>query len=349
MVVEELVTDTVHRSVFNYGCSNQRINVHSKDHKAVDCRMLSWGDGAHTAQPLKDIYLKYTSGTDSNACGNQQQKVYWGCWGDGAQVVDNIHFDFDVEYPSSGDGGGDACTMVKLTDAGGSDTTTGRGHTINNVKITGRLKGQPTTAVGGIISTDPNCDWDGETLSGKWTFDLDIDSTTQVYLELGSLDATAVVDMNINHPGAAIDFRRSGSDITLPANPAIDFRNTRCTNRYSNVTGPILALEYLVAGSASPVIAPGYCKGSLKYQTNRNSGGTAVAALPAATVGMRIGGIRTDAQVFRLDPNGSEVIRGGGAGKYYGSNTDGANLVLFCQTAGLWDIERAQGTWAFEP
>lgn len=349
LVADLIKTDTMHRSVFNYGCQNQRITVRSKNHKATDCRLLSWGDGAHTAQPLKNIHLTYISGTDSDACGNQQQKIYLGCWGDGPQVVDNIRIDLDVEYPSSGDGGGDALTLVKLTDAGGSDTTTGRGHTYNNISVHGRIKGQPTTAVGGVISTDPNCDFDGETFSGKWTFDLDVDSTTQMYLEMGSLDASAALDLNINHPGEAVTLQVSGSVITLPANPAIDLHNTRCTNRYSVVSGPRLALEYMTAGSTTPTCPAGWCKGSIKWLTTRSAGGTTTWALPAATVGMRIGAMRTDAVVFRLDPNGTEIIRGGGAGKYYGTNSDGASLILYCHTAGTWEIEQERGTWAFEP
>ena len=82
---------------------------------------------------------------------------------------------------------------------------------------------------------------------------------------------------------------------------------------------------------------------------NEGASGTVVLTLPAATVGLNYRAVRTASHALRLDPNGSEVIRGGGAGKYLELDTDGDSVELECCVAGEWEIVGGYGTYAYEP
>lgn len=354
LVCDMLVSDTIHRSVFIYGCSDVKINVHSKNHKATDLRMFAWNDGTHGSQPLKNVEVWYSTGTDSTACGANVENIYTGAWGTGPCVYDTIKIHLDIEYAGSGQGGA-AVAITKLNNSAAADPTGSRGHTFSNITIDGRVLGIPDTSANGIVALDSNANFTGETLSGTWRFAVMTNASTSYntlsLAQCSGMGANTTLDisgMNASAP-AQIPVQESAAALELPHNPRIVHDGINCTNRYANVSGPVLALEYMNAGSATPTAYAGWCFGTRKWLTTRNSGGTTTWALPAATVGMRIGLIRTDAVVARWDPNGTEVIRGGGAGKYFQTNVDGSNAILRCDTAGTWEIEQQQGTWTFEP
>lgn len=87
--------------------------------------------------------------------------------------------------------------------------------------------------------------------------------------------------------------------------------------------------------------------------TNYNAAGLIVFNLPAATpdvhtVGSRYRFIRVEAFEVRLEPNGSDVIRGGGAGKYLSMGSNGASVNLTLCDTGRWEVE-SFGTITFEP
>lgn len=85
-----------------------------------------------------------------------------------------------------------------------------------------------------------------------------------------------------------------------------------------------------------------------KTLTNSGAVATVTAALPAARPNLEFVFIRTDSQVLRVDPNGSETIRGGGAGKYLSLDSDGASVTLKCVSSGLWEIISSTGSTSFE-
>ena len=49
-----------------------------------------------------------------------------------------------------------------------------------------------------------------------------------------------------------------------------------------------------------------------------------------------------------IDPNGTETIQGGSAGKYLELDTDGDSVTLECYVDGKWEI-RSNGAYAYEP
>lgn len=51
----------------------------------------------------------------------------------------------------------------------------------------------------------------------------------------------------------------------------------------------------------------------------------------------------------RFDPSGTEMIRGGGAGKYFHLDTDGASVAPIRVRDGPWEVEHTAGAASFEP
>lgn len=88
--------------------------------------------------------------------------------------------------------------------------------------------------------------------------------------------------------------------------------------------------------------------------TNQSqSGGVRLCTLPTAAqvgVGCEFEFLCKAAQIFRIDPAGSDLIlTGTGAGKYIQTSTIGSRLVLKKYSATQWLIVEQTGTWAFEP
>lgn len=84
--------------------------------------------------------------------------------------------------------------------------------------------------------------------------------------------------------------------------------------------------------------------------TNGGASGTITFTLIAASanlVGWRVRFEVTVAQQFRIDPNGTNLIRGGTAGQYHVSSTIGDNVELECDSATTWKIVSRYGTWTF--
>jgi len=81
---------------------------------------------------------------------------------------------------------------------------------------------------------------------------------------------------------------------------------------------------------------------------NYGATGTITFPLPAGAQGLGYEFKRSVAYAMRIDPNGTEIIRGGTAGQLIELQTDGANIrVEWDHNAGLWEITRAIGTTAF--
>lgn len=83
--------------------------------------------------------------------------------------------------------------------------------------------------------------------------------------------------------------------------------------------------------------------------SNRGAAAQVTLSLPAATVGLTFEFVKQAAQNFYIDPNGGEVIRGGGGGKYLIVTNAGDWFELLCVTAGTWEVGVKHGVAAFEP
>lgn len=86
-------------------------------------------------------------------------------------------------------------------------------------------------------------------------------------------------------------------------------------------------------------------------RTITNTGATAIRTrtLPASAAGMYLKVYRDSADyALRIDPNGSETIGSGGAGKYLELQSDKAWAELRCLVASHWVLAVSSGTIAFE-
>jgi hypothetical protein len=93
------------------------------------------------------------------------------------------------------------------------------------------------------------------------------------------------------------------------------------------------------SGTDSPLAADE----SGAHLTNASGGGTNTWALPASVPGMEFTFSRESANALRIDPNGTEVIGDGGAGKYL-ELTHYGTVHLVCNVAGRWTI-KSVGAW----
>ncbi|MHC4621507.1 MAG: glycosyl hydrolase family 28-related protein [Planctomycetota bacterium] len=70
--------------------------------------------------------------------------------------------------------------------------------------------------------------------------------------------------------------------------------------------------------------------------------------LPAAQPGLKFTFVAVDDYDMYIDPDGTDIIRGGGAGKYLNLDDQGDSVVLECFTANEWEITGGYGTYAYE-
>ena len=84
--------------------------------------------------------------------------------------------------------------------------------------------------------------------------------------------------------------------------------------------------------------------------SNEGSSGIITGTLPVAAVGLEYVFVRNETgNDLRVDPNGTETIRGGGAGKYLELNADGESATLKCFKLLEWEVIASNGTLSFEP
>ena len=72
--------------------------------------------------------------------------------------------------------------------------------------------------------------------------------------------------------------------------------------------------------------------------TNSGAGAKVELDLPAATIGLRYTFTSLNANEIHIDPDGTETIRGGGAGEHLILNAAGETVTLECVVAGSWEI-----------
>lgn len=82
--------------------------------------------------------------------------------------------------------------------------------------------------------------------------------------------------------------------------------------------------------------------------TNVGAVATVTGTLPAATAGMEVAFYRSATQTLRVEPNGSNTIGAGGAGKYLSIDTDKGYVRLRCIVAAHWVVVDSAGTITFE-
>jgi len=76
---------------------------------------------------------------------------------------------------------------------------------------------------------------------------------------------------------------------------------------------------------------------SRKVFTSTGASGTITLTLPAAALGLRYTFIRTDEDIH-IDPDGTETIGAGGAGKYLDLDAARENVTIQATTTGRWEV-----------
>lgn len=336
-------TDTVHRSAFVYGTSHLDLDIWSKDHKGTDVNLFAADGLGVTAHHLSDVKLRYHQGTDSDDCGTGNA-VELRFWGQSPMCIRNVDIEYYIEYAGSGDTGGPALLISKYANTDLPDATD-RGHKLENLRVSGTFIGSPSTSNGGLIVTDPDCTWGASDFFSNLTLEnIKIDGTgsnSQIYLELASLTDQIVLKSVVSDQ--AIHVRQSDSDPRAPHTGKVVLQGVECPNRWS-VDGTAQPLDHYTQGATPRTVRAGW---SGKTITNLNVGGNSEEDLPAAVPGLQYTFVRADATVYDLDPNGSEVIRGGTAGQMLRMNTDGNMVTLKCFVAGTWEVTASQGAYSF--
>lgn len=94
---------------------------------------------------------------------------------------------------------------------------------------------------------------------------------------------------------------------------------------------------------------------STKLFTNGGATGTVVLTLPSAVgtsgytpYGLTFDFSKTNGNTLRIEPNGTDIIGGGNAGKYMQIGTS-SSVKLTCVSSGIWVIESLNGTVTYEP
>lgn len=338
MNVGLLRTDTVHRSFFVYGASHLRANILSKDHKAADVSISSAGGVA-----MEDVEIHYASGVDSTACGDIQ-KIELAFSDQTPGTIRDMRLRMNVRYHSSGSTGGAAFLLTKK-DNGGNPDSADRGHRLENLILSGAITGVPSYNSGGAIVTDALATWGtDDEFSNIALKDVRIDSAddkARISMVLGNVNDHISLK-NVYTPGDIV-LTHSVSDTRLPYTARVLLENVSCANRYA-VNGSVQPLDIL-RSTGSPFSIPTGWSG--KVIGNLGTGGACEYDLPAAVPGLSYTFVRNEAAVFDLDPNGTEIIRGGTAGQALRMNEAGNLVVLACYVAGTWEIVQSQGSTSF--
>lgn len=352
LFVRNLRTDTVHRSFLGYGMTNFDVEIFSKDAWSDDCLLHSLG--GHGSSNGRVVYH---SGPESLARSDSSALVALAFdFGATPATFRNIRIVLDVEFAGTGTAntGQGAFAIRKYTTGGSVFDTVDRGHILDGLDISGTITFNPFFTGLGIIDVDPNMKW-GSTLDSWYNINVhDLRSSSAVFcrLSLASLKGT----LNIENVDIGAEFilqqdnYLSAPDLSLPQNGRWSIRNSKFTNlRY--FTGSAVAIEPISLSSSVSI--------PVSFSGQMISNGSAVGAimpvLPSASAGNIALGLGpmtflnvNSAGTFRVDPNGTDIVRGGGAGKYVDLAL-GSSMTIIPTSPGVWQIVSSYGTVTFEP
>lgn len=133
------------------------------------------------------------------------------------------------------------------------------------------------------------------------------------------------------------------------------------TRNIAALAGEVTGWECITAGTPGTWVAMALLPGAVaktatytvlatedgKCFSNTGAGGAIEFDLPALADHLRYTVIRFASQTITIDPNASEVIRGGGGGKYLSLDSDGARVTLEAHGSN-WEIIESIGTTSFE-
>ena len=338
MQVDLLRTNTIHRSFFVFGASNLKAKILSKDHKAIDVPVTTLSGLA-----VVGVDIDYWSTEDSTLCGDAP-KVAIGFSNETASTMRDIRIKLNVAYAGSGNTRGAALFITKLNNSNNPDPVD-RSHIMDNLVVTGTITGTASYNNGGAIVTDTGATWGTGDFFRNIAFEnlriTGANSQSQINVTFGNVQDNILFKNVYNNYDIVV--RNSAADARLPYVATTELINVKCAN-LTALNGSAQPLTILRGVSAPDTVQTGWTG---KTIGNLGIGGSAVWNLPAAVPGLSYRFVRNDAQVFDIDPNGTELIRGGTAGQLLRMNTAGNQVVLACYIAGIWEVESSQGSYTF--
>lgn len=347
MTVENLRTDTIHRSLFIYGFQNVKARVYSKDNFSSDCMISSLGSVSNS-----DLDLEYSSGAESVARGNGAIGVHIQFVGNSAVTMRNMKIKLHNVYAGAAVAGtGQGVILISKYTAGGAALdTVDRGHQLDNLEVSGYIQGYGIAFF--VIDCDPGCQW-GNTLDA-WRnirfVNLRILDGNGVRMSCRCLQGNLVLDnVDMNDPnGFGIVYDNFGGFGGInnfpPQTGNFEVRSSTFANRFVS-TSQFVCPTILDFAVDTPV----YVGWSGITITNQATAATTTASLPAAAAGLNYRFIRTVSQTFRVDPNGTDTFRAGGAGKYISLDSNGTVIDIVCIRPGTWEVFVRSGTVSYEP
>jgi hypothetical protein len=349
MVVENLVTSGCGRSFFMYGISHVKANIRSKNFKfSTDVGISAITSGYNV---IRDFDINYVN-IDSSASASTgvAVRVAHSFLGGVAGDISNIRVHLQANL--SGTGIASAFEYSK-DDASGNPDPTDRGHVLSNVKVSGFISGTPS------FGASVNFGRNGTTFgSGDSIYQINLDDIRVVNTTSQSISVEGI--MPALKGGLSLRSIQTDTDINLlgGSNPAtytststgarVNVLGVQCPNldAYNAVTSVNGVRTF--AAPNSPVTVQ-YQYSGLTLTNSGAGSGTTVYNLPASTPGLQFSFAQVASGLINIDPNGTEVIRGGGAGKYLQLGATGTSVTLFCRSAGTWEIVQSNGTTSFEP
>jgi hypothetical protein len=347
MKVGGLVTDTVHRDFFIYGCQDIEANIHSKDAKGDGVKLWSGG-----GQGLANIHINYSSDPTSTARTNSGSLVTLEFNSDGVNPVThrNIWINFDIVLPGQAvNNTGYAVFLIKKILNGGNSDIVDRGHVLDGLTLTGSINGYTNGGNGiGTIDVDPSSKW-GTVLDAWYNIRLEnlrLFGSKYCRLSCAALKGALTIDQfsSIWTGTAAADLvldqqsYTGALDNTYPKSGKIEIRNSIYDNQFTfnSLTGNQSSNVIELQSDATAGI--GWTGHIID---NNGCGATATLTVPSAIVGRFFGPIvRVVSQTLRVAPHVADQITGASAAnKYISLDVTGLAIKLVCYHAGIWAVE----------
>lgn len=349
--IDNLKTNGCGRSMYLEGGKNIKANVYSKNPKLTEDVAMGIRKSAATGN-MENVEINYYRGAESTACHASNTGVSIGFSNTGtgtSSTIRNVKINLDVEYAGSGTTGTQAFKIYK-TDAAGDLDTEDHGWLLENLELTGTVKGDPSSADNILMNLGYSCNW-GVTVADGTDYWRNIriknfytNSTKAAYGSLRALHGELMILDGVKSAANWI-FDQNQSAGTPQDIGRIEFINCSIPNLWIDYTAGSTAscLQLIDIGTDKTLAAT--ATSSSRYFTNRVGGGASVTfTLPAATVGLEFNFIRMGAGALIVDPNGTETIGGGGAGKNISLDTNNACVKLKCIVAGNWAMFERAGT-----
>lgn len=349
MVVDNLVTSGCGRSFFIYGTSHVKANIRSKNFKfSADAAVATITNGFNS---INDIEINYnnTESDPASSVGVGVRLAHSFAGGVAGNISNfRCHLQVNLEVNT----GIASAFEYSKDDAGGNPDPTDRGHIMTNVKVSGVIYGTPSFGASVQFGRNGTVFGNGESFYQIDLEDIRVLNTTSQSISIERIMPSMKGNLYLNKIQAITDINVWGG-----ANPAtytsidagarffVSDVNSANIDSY-NVGTSVNGVKTFVAVTSPVTVRQQY---SGLIMTNQFSGGTVVYDLPAAVPGLQYGFAQVSANLMRIDPNGAEIIRGGGAGKYLELGAAGTSVTIFCRAAGIWEIIQSNGTTSFEP